>query len=233
MEEGRRATYGEGVTLSLAPPAVGPLVRQWRQRRRRSQLDLALDVGVSTRHLSFVETGRSRPSPELLLALADRLEVPLRERNTFLLAAGYAPRFRQTALDDASMAGVRAALQRLLERHDPYPGAVIDRTWNVVDANAAAGRLLAALPASALRPMSFASACTPTGWPATPATSRSGGRTCGHNCAGSNSSPVTRGWWSSPPKSASTRRSATSPAQPARRSPHRCSSSRGSCASVT
>jgi transcriptional regulator with XRE-family HTH domain len=141
-----------GVTLSVAPPTVGPLLRQWRLRRRRSQMDLALDVGVSTRHLSFVETGRSRPSPELLLALADRLEVPLRERNTFLLAAGYAPRFRQTALDDASMAGVRAALQRLLERHDPYPGAVIDRTWNVVDANAAAGRLLAALPASVLGP---------------------------------------------------------------------------------
>ncbi len=152
MEDGRRATYGEGVTLSLAPPAVGPLVRQWRQRRRRSQLDLALDVGVSTRHLSFVETGRSRPSPELLLAIADRLDVPLRERNSFLLAAGYAPRYRQTALDDASMASVRAALQRLLEGHDPYPAIVIDRAWDVVDANHAARGLLAALPAAVVGP---------------------------------------------------------------------------------
>ena len=118
--------------------AVGELVRDWRHRRRRSQMDLAFDVGVSTRHLSFVETGRSNPSPRLLVALAEELEVPLRERNTLLLAAGYAPRYAETPLDDAQMGRVREALERLLESHLPYPGAVIDRSWNVVLANEAA-----------------------------------------------------------------------------------------------
>src|SRR5882757_1306759 len=100
---------------------VGELLREWRTVRRRSQMDVALDVGVSPRHLSFVETGRSRPSPELVLALADELEVPLRERNVLLLAAGYAPRYGETPLDAAEMTRVRAALQRMLDRHDPYP----------------------------------------------------------------------------------------------------------------
>jgi transcriptional regulator with XRE-family HTH domain len=128
------------------------LVRDWRVRRRRSQLDLAHAVGVSPRHLSFVETGRSKPSPELLLALADGLEVPLRERNTLLVAAGYAPRYRETALDDTTMARARSALQRLLDTHDPYPGVVIDRQWNVVLANSAAGLLTRALPPELLGP---------------------------------------------------------------------------------
>src|SRR5919205_825392 len=116
---------------------VGRLIRDWRRRRRRSQMDLALDVGVSPRHLSFVETGRSKPSPELLLGLAEVLDVPLRERNAFLLAAGYAPRYQQTSLEDPAMARVRTAVQRLLASHDPYPGVAIDRLWNVVLANAA------------------------------------------------------------------------------------------------
>jgi transcriptional regulator with XRE-family HTH domain len=109
-------------------------------------MNLALEVGVSPRHLSFVETGRSKPSPELLLALADRLDVPLRERNTLLLAAGYAPRYHQTSLDDRAMTRVRAALQRMLDGHDPYPGVVIDRLWNVVLANDATRRLASSLP---------------------------------------------------------------------------------------
>jgi transcriptional regulator with XRE-family HTH domain len=121
-------------------------VRDWRRRRRRSQLDLALEAGVSPRHLSFVETGRSKPSPELLLALAELLDVPLRERNAFLLAAGYAPRYPQTPLEDPAMARVRAAVQRLLAGHDPYPGVAVDRLWNVVLANAAARRLVTHLP---------------------------------------------------------------------------------------
>ena len=121
-------------------------------RRRRSQLDLALEVGVSARHLSFVETGRSKPSPELVLSLADHLDVPLRDRNVFMLAAGYAPRYQRTPLDDPSMAQVRAALQKLLEGHDPYPGVVIDRSWNVVLANPAAARLTAGLPAELTSP---------------------------------------------------------------------------------
>jgi transcriptional regulator with XRE-family HTH domain len=115
-------------------------------------MDLALDAGISPRHLSFVETGRAKPSPELLLALAERLEVPLRERNAFLLAAGYAPRYSQTALDDATMRRVRAALQRMLDGHDPYPGVVIDRLWNVVLFNDAAHGFVALLPPELARP---------------------------------------------------------------------------------
>jgi transcriptional regulator with XRE-family HTH domain len=107
---------------------------------------LALDVGVSPRHLSFVETGRSKPSPELLLALADGLEVPLRERNAFLLAAGYAPRYPRTAFGDAQLSQVRGSLWHLLESHDPYPGTVIDRLWNSVMSNQAAVRMVDGLP---------------------------------------------------------------------------------------
>ncbi|MCU1501783.1 MAG: Transcriptional regulator, Cro/CI family, partial [Ilumatobacteraceae bacterium] len=137
---------------SPSRPAVGELLRDWRTRRRRSQLDLAVDVGMSTRHLSFVETGRSRPSPELLLTIAEHLDVPLRERNDLLLAAGYAPRFSERALDDPSLRAVRASLQRMLDAHDPYPGVVIDRHWNVVVANAAAAALVSALPDAVLGP---------------------------------------------------------------------------------
>lgn len=136
-----------------APPGgFGALLRDWRQRRRLSQMDLALDVGVSPRHLSFVETGRSRPSPAVLIALAERLEVPLRERNRMLLAAGYAPRYGECSLDAEAMGPVRSALQRLLDAHDPYPGLVLDRQWNVVLANAAAQSLVALLPEALARP---------------------------------------------------------------------------------
>ncbi len=107
---------------------------------------LALDAGVSTRHLSFVETGRSKPSPELVLALADKLDVPLRERNTMLLAAGYAPRYSSLPLDDDEMQVIRTALERVLEAHDPFPGVVLDRYWNIVLANSAARRLVELLP---------------------------------------------------------------------------------------
>ena len=109
-------------------------------------MDLALEVGVSPRHLSFVETGRSRPSPELVLAIATHLDVPLRERNTLLLAAGYAPRYSQSSFDDPSMVHARASLQRMLDAHDPYPGVVVDRQWNVVLANNAAALLTSGLP---------------------------------------------------------------------------------------
>jgi transcriptional regulator with XRE-family HTH domain len=136
----------------MARAAVGDLIKDWRSRRRRSQMDLALDVGVSTRHLSFVETGRARPSPELVLALAHHLEVPLRERNSLLLAAGYAPRFSQTSIDDPSMQRVRASMQRMLDAHDPYPGVVIDRQWNVVLANRAALGLTVGVDPSLLGP---------------------------------------------------------------------------------
>ncbi|MGD9754969.1 MAG: helix-turn-helix domain-containing protein [Acidimicrobiia bacterium] len=139
---------------------AGPLIRQWRTRRRRSQLDLALDVGVSTRHLSFVETGRARPSPELLMALARGLDVPLRECNAWLLAAGYAPRYPETPLDAESMGRVRATLQRLLDGHDPYPGVVIDRFWNVLVANRAALLFLDGVaPAALAEPLNVFRLC--------------------------------------------------------------------------
>ena len=127
-------------------------MRDWRTRRGRSQLDLSLDVGVSTRHLSFVETGKSRPSPELVLAVAEHLDVPLRERNTMLLAAGFAPRYSSRDLSDPAMAQVKVSLQRMLDAHDPYPGVVIDRRWNILLANSAAGALTTDLPESVMAP---------------------------------------------------------------------------------
>ena len=136
----------------MASTRIGALVREWRVRGHRSQLDLALEVGVSTRHLSFVETGRSRPSPELVLAIAQHLDVPLRERNTMLLAAGYAPRYGHTPLDAPAMSRVLTSLQRMLDAHDPYPGVIIDHRWNVVIANRAAGAMVAGAAAPALGP---------------------------------------------------------------------------------
>lgn len=132
----------------LVPEPVGVLVREWRARHRRSQMDVALAVGVSPRHMSFVETGRSRPSPATLLAIAEELRVPLRERNRMLLAAGYAPRFQECAIDATEMADVREALQRLLDAHHPYPGVVLDRRWNVLLANEAARALVSLLPSA-------------------------------------------------------------------------------------
>src|SRR2546423_9315759 len=107
------------MTDVTARPPVGMLLRDWRQRRRLSQLDLALDAGVSARHVSFVETGRSRPSAEMVLHLADQLEVPLRDRNQLLLAAGYAPVYGERSLDDPDMAPVREALELVLGGHEP------------------------------------------------------------------------------------------------------------------
>ena len=130
------------LTAPGGAPTVGTLLRDWRQRRRLSQLDLANEAAVSARHLSFVETGRSRPSPELVMHLAEHLDVPLRERNALLLAAGYAPRYAQTPLDAAEMAPVRDALEVILAGHQPFPAIVVDRHWNLVTANDAAMTLL-------------------------------------------------------------------------------------------
>ncbi|GAC70305.1 helix-turn-helix transcriptional regulator [Gordonia soli] len=131
---------------------VGELLRQWRARRSLSQLDLAYDVGVSPRHLSFVETGKSTPSPALLDALSQRLDIPLRERNSLLLAAGHAPRYSEAPLGDAQLARVQESVQRLLDAHDPYPGVALDRTWDVVLANRAATRLIGLLPEHLAQP---------------------------------------------------------------------------------
>jgi transcriptional regulator with XRE-family HTH domain len=110
-------------------------LREWRQRRHLSQLDVASRSAVSARHLSFIETGRSRPSREMVLHLAQRLDVPLRERNRLLLAAGYAPAFSEHALDEVDMTPVREAIERLLRAHEPYPALVVDRHWNIVASN--------------------------------------------------------------------------------------------------
>ena len=114
---------------------VGEHLRQWRQRRHLSQLDLALDAEISARHLSFVETGRSAPSRDMLLRLADRLDVPLRERNVMLVAGGFAPAFPQRTLDDPAMKPAREAMEALLKAHEPNPALAIDRHWNLVSAN--------------------------------------------------------------------------------------------------
>jgi transcriptional regulator with XRE-family HTH domain len=126
------------VTSPTRASGVGDLLRDWRHRRRLSQLDLANDAEVSTRHLSFVETGRSQPSRELLLHLAEHLDVPLRDRNSLLLAAGYAPVYRERSLTDEDMDPVHAALDRILAGHEPYPAVIVDRRWDMVTANAAA-----------------------------------------------------------------------------------------------
>ena len=137
---------------SSATTTVGPLLREWRRRRRLSQMDLAADAGVSARHLSFVETGRSRPSPDVVLQLADRLEVPLRDRNHLLLAAGYAPVYDQHELDDPEMEPVREALTLILDGHDPYPAVVVDRAWEMLAANRAVNLLTAGVAPELLEP---------------------------------------------------------------------------------
>jgi len=138
------------MTVISSARGVGDLLRDWRQRRRLSQLDLAVEAEVSTRHLSFVETGRSRPSRELVLHLAEHLEVPLRDRNSLLLAAGYAPTYHQTPLDGPEMAPVRSALDKILTGHEPFPAVVVDRRWDLVSANGAAMALLGDLVSAEL-----------------------------------------------------------------------------------
>jgi transcriptional regulator with XRE-family HTH domain len=133
-------------------PRVGPLLREWRKRRRRTQLELALDAGISARHLSFVETGRSTPSPEMVLLLAEHLEVPVRERNQLLLAAGYAPGIPERSLADPELAPVREALDLILAAHEPYPAVVVDRGWNLVAANSAMGTLATWVDPTLLEP---------------------------------------------------------------------------------
>jgi transcriptional regulator with XRE-family HTH domain len=121
--------------MQIQTQPVGEHLRQWRQRRRLSQLDLANDAEISARHLSFMETGRAAPSREMLLRLAERLDVPLRERNVMLVAAGFAPAFAQRGLDDPAMASARQAIETVMQAHEPYPAMVVDRHWNLVFAN--------------------------------------------------------------------------------------------------
>lgn len=123
-----------------SPGQLGALLRHWRDARGKSQLDLSLDAGVSQRHISFIESGRSVPGRQLLLDLAQALDVPLRERNALLLAAGYAPVYSEAAWDSDEMHSVTKALERMLRQHDPYPAIVMDRYWNVLKTNDSAPR---------------------------------------------------------------------------------------------
>jgi transcriptional regulator with XRE-family HTH domain len=131
---------------------VGDLLREWRQRRRLSQLDLALEAEISTRHLSFLETGRSQPSREMVLHLAEQLEVPLRDRNVLLQAAGYAPVFPERPLGDPALRAAREAIDQVLAGHEPHPALAVDRHWTLIASNVATRRLLAGTEPALLRP---------------------------------------------------------------------------------
>jgi transcriptional regulator with XRE-family HTH domain len=122
-------------SLAPQPQPIGALLREWRQRRRLSQLDLALDADISTRHLSYVETGRATPSRAMVLHLAEQLEVPLRERNTLLAAAGYAPIYRERPLADPALQAAREAVELVLRAHEPNPALAVDRHWNLISHN--------------------------------------------------------------------------------------------------
>lgn len=131
---------------------VGDLLREWRRHRRLSQLDLATGAEISTRHLSFVESGRAQPSREMILHLAEYLDIPLRERNALLLAAGFAPAFRQHALDDPALDAARGTIDLLLKGLEPYPALAVDRYWNLVAANQATLRLMNGVATELLQP---------------------------------------------------------------------------------
>lgn len=134
------------MTTVLPDTGIGPLLRDWREQRRISQLELALRADSSARHISFIETGRSRPSEDMVLRLAEQLDVPVRERNALLVVAGYAPRYAQTPLDDPAMASLRESLDRLLTAYEPYPALVVDGTYGVVAANRGIALLLEGVP---------------------------------------------------------------------------------------
>lgn len=140
------------MTLTSAPSPLGELLRSWRQRRNLSQLELALDADVSARHVSFLETGRARPSREMVIRLAEQLEIPLRERNALLLAAGYAPIYTERQLDAPEMAPVRQAIDRFLRAHEPYPAVVVDRHHNLIASNDALDLLLEGVDPELLEP---------------------------------------------------------------------------------
>ncbi|MEJ8854157.1 helix-turn-helix transcriptional regulator [Variovorax robiniae] len=144
------------MTLRNASPTAadpfGTHLRHWRQHRRLSQLDLAQEAEVSTRHLSYVETGRAAPSREMVLRLAERLDVPLRERNALLVAAGYAPMYRQRSLDDPALGPARRAVDLVLKGHEPFPALAVDRHWNLVAHNAVVPLLMAGASAELLQP---------------------------------------------------------------------------------
>jgi transcriptional regulator with XRE-family HTH domain len=131
---------------------VGDLLREWRQRRRLSQLDFAVEAEISSKHLSFLETGRARPSREMLMKLTELLEVPLRERNTLLVAAGFAPMFAERKLDDPALQSAREAMELVLKGHEPFPAIAVDRHWNLLAANRSVTPFLAGANPKLLEP---------------------------------------------------------------------------------
>jgi transcriptional regulator with XRE-family HTH domain len=133
-------------------PPFGSLMKQWRQRRRLSQLDLAIEADVSSRHVSFIETGRSAPSRAMVLRLAAALDVPLRERNQLLMAAGLAPVYAERSLEDPDMAPVRDGVEKVLKAYEPFPCLAVDRGWNIVAANSGAALLMQGVSAELLAP---------------------------------------------------------------------------------
>ncbi len=139
---GHGGAPGKRYPERMTPGTFGELLREWRQRRRLSQLALSCDTEVSTRHLSFLESGRSHPSRAMVVRLAERLDVPLRERNRWLVAAGYAPAYGERPLDDTALQAAMRAVHRVLQAHEPFPGLAVDRHWTMVRANAAVAPLL-------------------------------------------------------------------------------------------
>jgi transcriptional regulator with XRE-family HTH domain len=150
MQPAPTSPAGRGPAASIPAAAIGVQLRNWRQMRRRSQLDLALEAGISQRHLSYVESGRAAPSRAMVLNLAEHLEVPLRDRNALLLAAGFAPRYPQRRLDDPALQSTRALLDAILRGHAPHPALAVDRHWIMVAANDAVPPLLAGVSDAAL-----------------------------------------------------------------------------------
>lgn len=128
--------------MAHSAPSIGALVRSWREQRRLSQLDLAIEAEISQKHLSFIENGRAAPSRDMVITLADHLDVPLRDRNALLLAAGFAPIYRDRPLDDPALVQARAAIDQLLKAHEPFPALTVDRHWTLVAANGAVPALL-------------------------------------------------------------------------------------------
>ena len=141
-----------GTQSTPAVPQLGKLLRYWRGERGKSQLDLSMDTGISQRHLSFVESGRSAPSRDFLSIVSDALNIPLRERNVLLLASGYAPQYSEQSMDAEQMATVTRAIDRMLQQHEPHPALVLDRHWNVVRTNEAAPRFFGSFVDLEMRP---------------------------------------------------------------------------------
>lgn len=146
------STQSPSRAARATPRPFGEHLRHWRQHRRLSQLDLAQEADISTRHLSFVETGRSVPSREMVLRLSERLDIPLRERNALLVAAGYAPMYRERPLSDPALDAARRAVDIILKSHEPFPALALDRHWNLLAANAALPHLMAGASAELLKP---------------------------------------------------------------------------------